>query len=280
MDEDFFRKSDIYQDLYYVTKGREKCMANHSYGPSNREYFLLHIILNGKGIFQHKESKYLLETGQFFMIFPGEQTYYEADAEEPWEYIWFGFDGTSANSILAAIGITSDSPVGTIAHYDLVKPMIERMSGMDPVSFVSRMKLQGRLYELFSLIANEENIQVNDKSMIEKVNKKLIYTEEAIRIIRENYGHTDFLIGDISQELSLNESYLASVFKQVTGRTLHKYLIDYRIQKSRDYLETTDFNISEVGEKIGYKNALSFTRMFKQVMGITPKHYKDARKQR
>lgn len=280
MDEDFFRKSDMYHDLYYVTKGRERCTPKHSYGPMIREYFLLHIVLDGKGAFHTKNSKYLLEPGQFFMIFPGEQTYYEADEKEPWEYVWFGFNGNVAQKILSTIGITTETPIGSIKKFNQTKCMVEEMSSMDPFSVVSRLKLQGYLYELFSLLANEDHVQVNDNLIIDKVNKRLVYTENAIKIIREKYGDTDFLIGDISKELSLNESYLASIFRQITGKTLHEYLIAYRIQKSRDYLETTDANISEVAERVGYKNPLSFTRVFKKIMGMTPKEYKDARKNR
>ncbi|HJB24450.1 MAG TPA: AraC family transcriptional regulator, partial [Candidatus Jeotgalibaca pullicola] len=33
-------------------------------------------------------------------------------------------------------------------------------------------------------------------------------------------------------------------------------------------------------EKVGYKNPLSYTRIFKKTMGMTPKEYKKARKQR
>lgn len=280
MDEDFFRKSDMYHDLYYVTKGRERCTPKHSYGPMIREYFLLHIVLDGKGSFHTKNSKYLLEQGQFFMIFPGEQTFYEADEENPWEYIWFGFSGKVAQKILSTIGITPEMPIGSIQSFHESKYVIEEMSSMDPFTVISRLKLQGKLYELFSLLANDDHVRLNEEKPFDKVNKRLVYTENAIKIIREKYSDTDFLIRDISKELSLNESYLASIFKQTTGKTLHEYLMAYRIQKSRDYLETTDSGIAEVAEKVGYKNPLSYTRIFKKTMGMTPKEYKKARKQR
>ena len=37
MDEDFFREEVYYKDLYYVTKGKEQCEPNHSFGPYMRE---------------------------------------------------------------------------------------------------------------------------------------------------------------------------------------------------------------------------------------------------
>lgn len=278
MDEDFFQKSELYQDLYYVTKGREKCAPNHSYGPNIREYYLIHIILEGKGYCETEISKFNLSKGQFFVIFPDEQTFYQADEENPWEYIWFGFDGRVAESILSSMGINRQTPIGSIKNFNESKELVENMIGMQPFEHENRIQLQGMLYWLISLL--DSKTRDNNIKPIEKINRRIVYTHDAIDLIKQNYQNVDFLIGDISEQLSLNESYLTSIFRQVTGRTLHEYLIDYRIQKSREYLETTDFNVREVAEKVGYKNPLSFTRVFKRKIGMTPTEYKKTTKKR
>ncbi|SFQ26937.1 AraC-type DNA-binding protein [Desemzia incerta] len=278
MDEDFFQKSELYQDLYYVTKGREKCAPNHSYGPNIREYYLIHIILEGKGYCETETSKFNLSKGQFFVIFPDEQTFYQADEENPWEYIWFGFDGRVAEAILSSMGINRQTPIGSIKNFNESKELVENMVGMQPFEHENRIQLQGMLYWLISLL--DSKTRDNNIKPIEKINRRIVYTHDAIDLIKQNYQNVDFLIGDISEQLSLNESYLTSIFRQVTGRTLHEYLIDYRIQKSREYLETTDFNVREVAEKVGYKNPLSFTRVFKRKIGMTPTEYKKTTKKR
>ena len=63
----------------------------HSFGPAVRPHYLIHFILNGKGIFQKGDKTYHLETGQGFFIEPDELTFYQADAKEPWELTerWF-----------------------------------------------------------------------------------------------------------------------------------------------------------------------------------------------
>lgn len=277
-DEDFFQKSDIFKDLYYVTKGREECAPNHYFGPTIREYFLIHIIVKGKGIFESEKEKFHLKSGQFFVIFSDEQTFYQADSDEPWEYIWFGFEGNKAKELLNYMGLNPETPVGSIEDFQNILPRVETMVKMDPFDKISRMNLQGKLYWLFSVLSADSKEE--DQIPVEKINRGIIYTHQAIDLIKENYANTDFMIGNISKELSLNESYLTSVFRKTTNRTLHNYLIDYRIQKSREYLETTDYNISEIAEKVGYKNPLSYTRIFKKVIGMTPKDYKKARKKR
>lgn len=66
--------------------------AGHSFGPAVREYFLLHYVVRGKGIFRRGKREYTLQAGEIFVIRPGEVTYYEADMRDPWEYMWAGFD--------------------------------------------------------------------------------------------------------------------------------------------------------------------------------------------
>lgn len=278
MDEDFFPKSELFEDYYYLTKGKEKCSPGHSFGPMIREDYLLHIIIGGKGVFRTKESTFDLKRGQFFLIFPGEQTYYEADQLQPWEYIWIGFNGRKVNELISSIGITKETPVGNVTSFENIKRKILNMISKNPFSMKSRLELQGDFFHLFSNLLNYsksvENITVN------KINKQLVYVDEAIEIIKNQYSDFDFQIKDISTQLSLNQSYLTSIFKKSTKKTLHEYLIMYRIQKSRNYLETTDLSISEVAGKVGYKNSLSFTRVFKKNMKMTPSRYKQIAKKR
>lgn len=74
-------------DLYLAYCGIEYCYPSHSFGPAIREQYLLHYILDGKGIFKVNNKTYNLTKGQGFLINPNELTYYEADKYEPWKYI-------------------------------------------------------------------------------------------------------------------------------------------------------------------------------------------------
>jgi len=276
MDEDFFPKNELFENYYYVTKGREKCSPKHSFGPMIRENYLLHIVIDGEGIFRNEESTFQLKKGQYFLIYPGVQTFYEADEDNPWEYVWFGIDGNKIEELLSLIGITINTPVGIVKDFFNIKKNILEMTSKDPFSIESRIELQGDLFNLFSNLSNYT--QSMDSIKINKVSQKITYTKKAIDIIKNNYNKNNFYLRDVSTNLSLNQSYLTSVFKETTGKTLHEYLIDYRIQRSRHYLETTDLSITTVAEKVGYKNPLSFTRVFKKLMNTTPSNYKKDQK--
>lgn len=72
--------------VYYC--GYEKCEGGHFWGPAVRNQYLLHYIISGKGTYTVGEETYTLHANECFLIRPGERTYYIADREDPWEYMW------------------------------------------------------------------------------------------------------------------------------------------------------------------------------------------------
>ena len=272
MEEDYIPVDENFEELYFLTKGIEKCKPNHSYGPTIREHFIIHMVIKGKGIYKTDTSMYHLSKGHFFIIFPEEQTFYQADKSDPWEYTWIGFNGSKAASLLEVLGIDKKHPVGEIKDFDNILIEVEKNLNLSPFEEIARMKMVGFLYNLFTHLET-----ITDDTLLgqtDKYNKQISYSHEAIKYIRQNYQDENFKIKDISNYLALNESYLSYIFRQVTGQTLHSYLVEFRIQKSRKLLETTDLTVKEISEKVGYKNPLSFTRIFKQIMNMPPSEYK------
>ena len=100
-----------FSDLYLCYCGQSRCMPLHNYGPAVRPNYIIHYITEGKGCFYEGGNRYELEAGQGFLIVPGQQTFYQADKEEPWTYLWVGFDGRNAEHYLKEIGLTSEKPV-------------------------------------------------------------------------------------------------------------------------------------------------------------------------
>ena len=80
-----------YSGLNPVQFGYESCRPSHSFGPAIREYWLLHCVVRGYGVYEIGSRKYNVTPGEIFVIPPYEKTYYCADSKNPWSYIWIGF---------------------------------------------------------------------------------------------------------------------------------------------------------------------------------------------
>jgi two-component system response regulator YesN len=101
--------------------------------------------------------------------------------------------------------------------------------------------------------------------------------EEIVHMVqnfmRENFKK-DLSLEKIARNFNFNPSYLSKIFVKYSGEPPSKYLMSLRINEAK-YLLTQHRNLSvkEVGEGVGYPDQFYFSRIFKQVTGVTPKEF-------
>jgi AraC-like DNA-binding protein/quercetin dioxygenase-like cupin family protein len=79
-------------------------------------------------------------------------------------------------------------------------------------------------------------------------------------------------ISDLAKVLSISERGVYFFFQQTFGMSPHKYLNQVRVSIAAGYLHM-GFPAGKAGEKAGFPDAPTFTRVFKREYGITPKEY-------
>jgi AraC-type DNA-binding domain-containing proteins len=132
-----------------------------------------------------------------------------------------------------------------------------------------RIKL---LLEELLIILNREV-----KRTIFQVNNNTIKDEKVLSIIsyiNENYMN-NISLSLLSDKFYISQSYLAHLFKDVTSFTIMEYLNEKRISMAQQMLSEGNYNISIIGELVGYNNLTSFSRTFKKIAGISPMQYKN-----
>ena len=78
----------------------------------------------------------------------------------------------------------------------------------------------------------------------------------------------------LTNNLHKDYSYLSSLFSEVEGVTIEKYLISQRIEKVKEMLIYDELTLSEIAYKNGYSSVAHLSAQFKKVTGLTPKHFK------
>lgn len=84
----------------------------------------------------------------------------------------------------------------------------------------------------------------------------------------------DVALSDIAGVLNLSQYHFCRLFKQSTGLAPHQYLTQCRIDRAKQLLRTTQLTITEVAFAVGFNNHSSFTRLFRQYIGMTPKEFR------
>lgn len=111
---------------------------------------------------------------------------------------------------------------------------------------------------------------LSDKSDRQYVN----IADKLVSMIHQQYA-SDITLESCSALMNFHPVYVSRVFKKEMGVTFSEYLFDYRMNMAKVMLETTDMKISEIGERLQYKNISAFIRGFRKMFGVTPGQYRE-----
>lgn len=101
-------------------------------------------------------------------------------------------------------------------------------------------------------------------------------TIQKVRLFMEqNSSNPDLSLNYLSERFNMNWKTLSKLFREETGQKFVDYLIELRMNHARKLLEETLLPVQDIATEVGYSNAISFGRMFKKLMGMSPGDYRE-----
>lgn len=94
-------------------------------------------------------------------------------------------------------------------------------------------------------------------------------------IIYERFSDYNLNVSQIAEDMNMSAAYLSTLFKMETKQNLAKYISQYRLEKAKDLLKTTNMKIADVAKKVGYMNPSYFIALFKNNVGCSPAKYRE-----
>lgn len=253
--------------LGITSVGRSDTMTGHKYGPAVRPYYLIHYILAGSGTFKVNNIAYHLHAGQGFLIEPNYRTTYIADTATPWSYVWLGFTGQGAIQLIDQLAISETTPVFNSDDSFELADCVNKILLIKEMTPANNLLALSYLLRFLSCIAAATVSAVKQEQP-----KQNQYVEQAIQYIGQHL--TTVSVDALAQAVNINRSYLTDLFKRNLDLTPSDYIRNFRITKARHLLESSTLNIDQVAEQCGYQHTNSFTRVFKQIYGISPRKYR------
>jgi len=118
-------------------------------------------------------------------------------------------------------------------------------------------------------------LQMNDLEKVKNIplnipEVKYFSEIKAAKIFIEKNIENNLTIPLIAKNVGLNINYLKSGFKALYNETIFQYLTSLRMQHANDLIKHTDYPISEIANKVGYKHPQHFTKTFKKHFIKTP----------
>lgn len=117
--------------------------------------------------------------------------------------------------------------------------------------------------------ADNATISVAPNSILPSVPK----LTKVFDFIEANY-HDHITVSDVAQAVGYSPTYLTSLVRYETGKTLHCWIVERRMAQARFLLLNTDQPVNRIAAKVGYPDAGHFIRQFRKLYNTTPKMWK------
>lgn len=254
-------------ELSIFNCGHEICIPCHTWGPGIRDHYLIHLIVGGKGVYKTESESFSLKAGDLFLVKPSHLATYTADADDPWEYYWVGFNGACANRLVQQTPFSEARPVFHCQDSSILQNALHSIylaRGPEPHQEAAMV---GNLYLFMSELMKEaQALEPHNPSSSAQ------YVLSAIKFIQFNYSH-DISIDDIARSVGVSRSHLYRVFINNVGKSPIDYLTDYRIGEACNLLRSSNLSIAEIAVSVGFFDQFYFSRVFKKLKGVPPSRY-------
>ena len=139
-------------------------------------------------------------------------------------------------------------------------------------SFASVIRLFNLLYRL-SLVEGARELSSSSfvGSREENEDERVKRVKDYITI---RYAQ-DISLKDLADLVCMSEDSFSRFFKNKTGRTPNRYIIDYRLGIAARQLLTTKQSVAEIGYSCGFNTLSHFNRLFRESKGCTPSEFRE-----
>lgn len=221
----------------------------------------------GKGIVNIEGAKYDIRENEAFCIPRYKSHYYYADPCDPWSILWVHFKGEDAGCYpledCKTVHLSSDNATGRMMFlFELLFRVTEGNYTLGNFIYISQV-LQLILAETYH---REKRNGTNQQNK---------YVTTVVRYMYKHL-HENLTLEQISEEFDLSKSYLYSIFRKNTGHAPLDFFISLKMKEACKLLRLTDIYIYEVAGRLGYKDQYYFSRVFKKVIGVSPREYKQS----
>lgn len=116
-----------------------------------------------------------------------------------------------------------------------------------------------------------EMISRNSMRSVYNGNSQIVTT--ALQFISKNFREK-ITLKDIETNLHVNPSYFSTLFKSEMGITFTDYLNTLKVDYACTLLTSSNMSIIDISLSAGFDDQSYFTKVFRKLKGVTPKHYR------
>jgi len=244
--------------------------------------FEILIVLDGVQETTIENKQYIIKKDEILLIPPGFEHINKCISTKSMTYFCAHFDIDEPSLRMKLVENCDWVYTPSDSSYSRLKKCLQKWIDIldEPDIMFSKAKLRAQAV-LFELLEVLDDIQPQNKEM--RTNQSMTtakYAKEIAEAIKwtfknkcieqnENVEYT-IHIQPIIASLGISPNYGLEVFQKIYHMSPRKYLSELKLQEAKILLQQPDISLSEIANRLGYKNLSHFSRQFKRWTGINP----------
>ena len=163
-------------------------------------------------------------------------------------------------------------------HNNSVSPLIYKIRKLTKHFHENEGLISETLYFLLdALLRNNAGLanEIRDIQAVKLSTRREVYRRlNEVRDYIDSCFNEDITLESLSKIALMSPFHLLRQFRKNYQITPHQYLISQRLERAKDYLSNTDAPLADICFMTGFRDASSFSKLFKKRYGLSPQQFR------
>ncbi|MCH1981632.1 AraC family transcriptional regulator [Ruminococcus sp. OA3] len=250
-------------DMFYylVWCGHFFCTHEYFYQRKSYPYCLLIYVESGLFHIKFRNCEFDAQAGDVVLLDCREEHCYSA--HDDLEFYYIHFDGVNSHELCKYMLDRSGPLIRSQSNVLIRSLMVDTVSYYENNSYENPMDTSMRVYRFIQLLMAPKDHNSEDSNPI-------------LRTLQYIHRHVSKQpsLKELSEIAHLSPYYYSRLFKKETGLSPLEYCLNLRLSQAKILLATTDKPIKEIADELGYAHSASFTSVFTEKTGCSPRQYR------
>ncbi|GHG06779.1 AraC family transcriptional regulator [Thalassotalea marina] len=258
------------QGLYPVSLGKTNQQVHIETQAQSSQIYQLIYCQYGEGVLQYKNKQRSVKRGDLILISPNLAFQYQSKSDSKNTVYWLNFSGKLADDFAERLLMKMEDGFGVVGAQELAFKDFETLIQLGSRGYTATNVIHAVhvLQQMLSFLA----LQLR----LESFNVHSTFSLEMIESLMQENLHQELNLDTLAHYSQLSKFHFAKKFKELTDTSPIQYFINMKIQHACFQLDNTEDTIKQIAESLGYSDPYYFSRLFKKMVGISPKQYRQS----
>ncbi|MCM0611319.1 AraC family transcriptional regulator [Marinobacter sediminum] len=254
------------RDLYPLAFGHYRKATGHHMHREHHSDYLLVYCTEGKAFLNVQGEPYTVEAGDLLLLPAGANHRYTADPDNPWTIHWVHYTGPLAEDFRNYMGFDGQTRIRHLGRQPRLLVDFNGLLSVRQTGFRARglIHAANRLRQLLAAVP----INADETSQDRKVELDTIHN-----YMREHLDER-IALEQLADLAGLSPAHFATRYREQTGTSPIQHFLHLKVERACQILDTTELSFADISRRLGYDDAYYFSRLFKKVMGQSPRDYR------